>query len=135
MSAYGTDWSTYDATTGRPRLDVTGNTISGPRVVLERCVRRLSTQSGALVGSELFGLDLMSYAGKRMTPLSRARLKSDIEAELARDEAVRSARVSSITDSLGVLTIRISLSLDTGTLDLVVRASELSVDLLSQDVG
>ena len=136
MSIYGTDWSTYDSVTGAPSLDPAGGLISGPRVVLERCARRLMTQNGALVGAEAFGLDLMTYAGKRLTPIARARIRSEVEAELARDEAVQRARVVSITETAaGSFAMRIQIDLVTGTLSLVLTAPQLTVEILDQDQG
>ena len=136
MSIYGTDWSTYDSVTGAPSLDPAGALIEGPRVVLERCARRLMTQNGALVGAELFGLDLMTYAGKRLTPIARARIKAEVEAELARDEAVQRARVVSITETAaGSFAMRIQIELVTGTLSLVLTAPQLTVEILDQDQG
>jgi len=136
VSIYGTDWSTYDSVTGAPSLDPAGRLIEGPRVVLERCARRLMTQNGALVGSELFGLDLMTYAGKRLTPIARARIRAEVEAELARDEAVQRARVVSIDEgSAGSFVMRIQVSLVSGTLTLVLTAPQLTVEILDQDQG
>lgn len=136
MSIYGSDWSTFDPVTGAPSLNPAGALITGPRVVLERCARRLMTQNGALVGAESFGLDLMTYAGKRLTPIARARIKAEVEAELARDEAVQRARVVSIDEgSAGSFAMRIQIELATGTLSLVLTAPQLTVEILDQDQG
>lgn len=136
MSIYGSDWGTFDPVTGAPSLDPAGALITGPRVVLERCAKRLTTQKGALVGAESFGLDLMTYAGKRLTPIARARIKAEVEAELARDEAVQRARVVSIDEgSAGSFVMRIQIELATGTFSLVLTAPQLTVEILDQDQG
>ena len=136
MSIYGSDWSTFDPTTGAPSLNPAGALIEGPRVVLERCAKRLTTQKGALVGAESFGLDLMTYAGKRLTPIARARIRAEVEAELARDEAVQRARVVSIDEgSAGSFVMRIQIELATGTFSLVLAAPQLTVEILDQDQG
>jgi hypothetical protein len=78
----------------------------------------------------------MTYAGKRLTPIARARIKAEVEAELARDEAVQRARVVSITETgAGSFAMRIQIELVTGTFTLVLTAPQLTVEILDQDQG
>ena len=99
---YGTDISTM------PDLDPAFVAISGPKVLAQALMRRLSTPHGALPFNPDDGLDLNDWLHQGLDATTLYRLKSAIEAECERDERVYSVAVSlDASARLDALTIRI----------------------------
>ena len=86
LDSYGSDVSTFvaDGEDGFG-LDPLMAEITGPRVVLEACARRLMTPRGSLLSAPDYGYDLLGKLSGRMSALARERIGSDISAELLRD--------------------------------------------------
>ena len=134
MDAYGSDLSTFQV--DGVDLDPIMPLITGPRVVLEACARRLMTPRGSLLSAPDYGYDLLGKLSGRMSALARERIGSDISAELLRDERVLSAKVTEFSDQgLGSWRIRIAIGLATGPFTLVISASSLTLTLLQADKG
>jgi hypothetical protein len=134
MSTYGTDLSTYAG--GVLDIDPLLPVLTTSRTVLESCVRRLTTPRGFLRWAPDYGYDLRSKLGQRMSPIARARMASDIVAELERDERVRAAEVQEFSDQgNGRWRLRIGVRLAEGPFTLVVQASTLTVELLRTEQG
>jgi hypothetical protein len=137
MSAYGTDVSTFVTTAGNVGLDPLFREISGERVVLERCARRLMTRAGALPGAPDFGFDLVELFGKRIeSATAKARIRARIRDELLRDEAVLEVAVVDLVETASfVWTLTLRIALATGPFSLVLAISSVTVDILRADRG
>jgi hypothetical protein len=140
MTIYGSDLSTFNAS--GVALDTTGSALTGLQVVAQACARRLMTAAGGhpggdgIFGAPDYGLDLMSYAGKRITPVEKQRIGAAVASELARDERVQSARVVSFDQLTSAsFRLRIEVVALTGRFDLVVAVPSLTVETLTQDRG
>lgn len=125
MTDFGSDISTS------PVLDGTMRPISGPRVVLEACARRLTTPRGSLWAHLDYGLDLRSWLNESFTVAAQAEMAAAITAELEKDERVLEVSASSSLDSrTGVLTVRIGVAMAEGPFRLVLAVSRATVDLV-----
>jgi hypothetical protein len=135
--AYGTDVSTFVTVDGVTGLDPLFAELSGERVVLERCARRLMTSAGQLPGAPEFGFDLARILGKRIeSATAKARLKARIADELLKDEAVLAVGVVDLVttgDFAWQLTLRIELA--TGPFRLVLGIADVTVAILRADRG
>jgi hypothetical protein len=130
VADYGLDLSTAGGD-----IDPLMPLISGRQVVLESCARRLQTPRGFFRWAPDYGYDLRSKMGARMSVVQRLRISNDIEAELNKDDRVRSAKVVSFTSSEeGRWKIKINVTLAEGTFSLIVAASALTVELLTSEV-
>lgn len=125
MTDFGTDISTF------PALDGTMRPITGQRVVLEACARRLQTPRGSLWAHRDYGLDLRAWLGESFNQAAQAEMAAAITAELEKDERVIEVAVSSSLDSrIGVLTVRIGVATAEGPFRLVLSVSRTTVDLV-----
>lgn len=133
MDAYGSDVSTFadqgDDTQG---LDPLFAVMTGPRVVLEACARRLSMRAGLLRTSPDHGYDLAMQVGQRMSATTRERVKTRIERECEKDERVKKALCSTFEQDGSAWRIRIAITLAEGTFDLTLRASQVTVEILEE---
>jgi hypothetical protein len=121
---YGTDFACVED------LDAKLSLASGPRMVAEAVVRRLSTPRGGLWYDPAYGTDLRGYLNGAS---SRFRVASDVEREALKDERVAAA-AASVTRSASTLSVAIELTLETGvTFDLTLSVSELTVELVDFD--
>ena len=100
MTDFGQDVSTF------PVTDMTGRTISGPRVVVECLLRRYTTPNGKLFYDRRFGFDL------------RYLLNGDFE-----DRELRMAEVSAVNEALKDERVESAFA----TFDLDTKASKLTV--------
>jgi hypothetical protein len=131
-SIYGSDISTFRG--GVVGLDPMWTVIEGERAVIEASARRLMTPQGSLPHAPDAGLDLTQKIGTRLTPVTVARLRADIRAELLKDERVLEVTVGDLTQTAAFSwSVRISLTLATGTFSLVFKVTPESVtaDILS----
>lgn len=106
--------------------------VSGPRVVAEALVRRLSTPRGKLKYDLEYGTDMRDYLNHGTTPQGRFEAAQAAEAECLKDERVDSVALdASYNFATQTLNITLGVKLTTGvTFKLVVAVSALSVDLL-----
>lgn len=133
-SVWGLDVSTFAGPGGAVDCDPLGAVLSTERAVLEVCARRLMSPAGSVPGCPDMGYDLIGKIGARMTLTARERMRYDIEAELEKDERVRSARVAdfaAVAGATGVYRIRIAVQLATGTFSLVLKVSQVTIEILS----
>lgn len=93
-----------------PDLDFA--TITGPRVVLEAVLRRLSTPRGGLFYAPDYGADIRDALLARLGPNSLYEWKAAIEQEALQDDRVDAADASlSYDSSTESLTVKITLGL------------------------
>lgn len=134
--SYGSDVSTFVADgEGLFGLDPLMAEITGPRVVLEACARRLMTRRGILRGSPEYGYDLTTRIGARVSAVGRERMKAAIEEELEKDERVQRARVVKFTAASGTYQLTIGIILATGAFTLVLAVDAVTVEILRADKG
>ena len=129
VDTYGTDVSVfYQGTLG---IDPTGATISGPRVTLEKCAKRLSTPRGLLKRYPNYGYDLMTRVGARVSGLGMARIQDEIRAQLILEDEVKSVPTVEITvTGKSAWKVRIGVELADGPFELVLAVTSVSVDIL-----
>lgn len=121
---FGTDVSTF------PDLDFIP--ISGQAAVGEAVARRLMTPRGSLPFLPNYGTDIRNRLNDTITPEQLASLRSSIEAEAEKDERVERAEATvTYLDASHTLLIALKLTTGTGPFDLVLRVSQLSVELLA----
>jgi hypothetical protein len=126
---YGSDVSVFY--NGAPGLDPTGALISGPRLVLEDCAKRLMTQPGTLLHDPAYGYDLMSKVGARVSAVGLARICGHIQEQLKRDERVGQEVKATITATgPGAWNVQISVPLAEGNFDLVLTVSSVTLTIL-----
>ena len=109
--------------------------IKDTRVVLgESVARRLITPRGGLFYDRNYGYDIRRYF--KAGGLSRAQLARLVEAEIYKDERVKSAAVGVEWDRQDeALTVDIRLTPVTGqAFQLTITVDDLTVELLSEDV-
>lgn len=128
---YGTDISVVSD------VDFSGRVVTGPRLVAEAVARRLLTPNGSLIGDPHYGFDLSQYINDDMGPADYAALISGATHECLKDERVLAAEVTLETTSLDAsrtqkrLDVSITLTISSGTFDLVLGVSDVGVELLS----
>lgn len=134
--SFGIDSSTFvdqgDDTIG---MDPMFADLTGPRVVLEACARRLMTRRGMLRTAPDYGYDLTTRIGARVSAVGRERMKAAIEAECEKDERVKQARVVRFVKSGSAYLLTIAILLATGKFDLVLSVSEVTVEILKADAA
>lgn len=109
MADYGTDVSTF------PGFDATGRTITGPRVVAEACLRRLTTRRGSLSYDPDGGYDLTDLLNEDLSASDLRRHELAAELELEKDDRITSADVTLTLDAATfTLSVRITGTLSNG---------------------
>jgi len=125
MTDFGSDISTF------PDLDPSFVALSGSRVVLEACARRLQTPRGALWAHSDYGLDLRAWLNESFDAGAQAAMAAAIEAELEKDERVLGVQVAASLDHrTNALRIAVSIATSDGPFRLVLSVSRISVDVL-----
>ena len=102
------------------------------RLIGQRLVRRLTTPRGALgiINDDPDGgLDVRQYINAKLPPSAITTAQADISDECQKDEEVSSALVS-MTESLGVLTIRIDVDGSSGPFSLVLNVGDVTTDAI-----
>lgn len=118
-------------------IDLSGRVVTGPRLVAEAVARRLMTPNGGLIGDVHYGFDLSQYINDDMGPADFAAMISGAVQECLKDERVLAAEVTVETTTLDAsrtqksLDVSITLTISSGTFDLVLAVSDVGVELLS----
>lgn len=117
------DVSTY------PDLDPSFALLSERAAIAQVCARRLETPRGALRRHPDFGFDVRGYALGKVDERTRMTLRTEIAAEVVKDERVKSARVTvEFADS--TLLIKLELETSRGPFTLLLAADQVSVRIL-----
>lgn len=113
-----------------------GRTARGKTLLGQRCYHRLITPPGTLRGGEEeadFGLDLAAKIGEADELTNEKMLPGLVQNELLKDPTVDSVTViATRTESGGLVSWELAIHVEgvDGEVDLLVAASEVSVDLL-----
>jgi hypothetical protein len=136
VDSYGSDISTFvaDGEDGFG-LDPLMAEMTGPRVVLEACARRLMTRRGSLRGAPDYGYDLTTRIGARVSNVGLERMKGAIEAELEKDERVARCNVTKFSREGDTYRLTIGVVLATGAFTLVLKVDSVTVEILRADKG
>jgi hypothetical protein len=115
-------------------LDVDADfTIASPaRALGEAALRRLTTDRGGLFYDPEYGYNLRARVNETLDERSTFETAAGVRAELERDERVLSADVT-VTRAGEGLDVRALIDTLDGPFRLVLRATEVSVDLLSSE--
>lgn len=105
--------------------------VSGRRALSEALARRLSTGRGKLLDDPNYGYDLTQYLGDDLSPGDLAAVRAGAEAECSKDERVNGVIVTVTKLPLGQMTVTVSIDDATGTFQLVLAVSAVTVDILS----
>lgn len=118
----------------------TGRLASGLELVAQRCYHRVTTPRGSLRGGEdeeNFGIDLSAEIGALAGDGNALRLQGAIEGELRKEEVVDTVKATvSETVNGAEVAYDITIEVETaeGPFELVLAASEVSVDLLKLNI-
>lgn len=94
--------------------------------------RRLITPRGSLFYDPNYGIDVRDYLKAGFTPSRLASLRSEITAEVLKDERVQSADVSvAVNQQAATMTITIVVDIASGPFELMIGVDSLTVELLS----
>lgn len=107
--------------------------VKGLRNLGNALARRLTTARGSLLYDTSYGVDVRRYLKMGFTPALLAQVKSDIAAEVSKDERVQNPNVT-VTVNLAAQTMQISVvsELAPGApFELVFRVDALTVELLT----
>lgn len=123
---YGTDVATF------PDLDLTFSPMSGTRVMVESCARRLLTPRGSLLGSPDYGIDLRAALLDVMDKAAAEGVKTAIEQELLKDERIASVTADVQFDfATSTLTVKVAATLSSASsFAFTLNVSNLDVTLL-----
>jgi hypothetical protein len=125
---FGTDVSV------EPDFDETWTPISGPQVLAERLVRRLTTPRGTLPFWPDEGTDIREFVRDTIDQSVLFTLRQTLVNECEKDEQVSSAdATASYNESTSTITAAVSVDAGDGPFRLVLSISALSVDLLIPD--
>jgi|LNFM01.1.fsa_nt_gb phage baseplate assembly protein W len=115
-------------------LDVNSDfAIATPeRALVQAALRRLTTPRGSLFYDPEYGYSLLARVADTIDDATTFETASGVRAELERDERVLSAEVEVIRTELA-LDVRVRLETNEGPYRLVLRATEVAVDLLSSE--
>lgn len=123
---FGSDISTF------PDFDADFRPLEGARAVGEAVARRLMTERGALPFDPEYGTDIRRALNESLTPGAVAALQASIAAEAEKDERVERAEASvTLLHASSTLLVALKLTTSAGPFDLVLRVSQLSIDLLA----
>jgi len=136
MTDFGRDTSCLPGTGLR-----TGRLVSGPRLVAEAGVRRLTTRRGTLRGGEEeanYGKDLTELVGTVGTTNAAAALPGQIKAELSKDERIDPGKISvTVTSTVSGPSTKWNVAVKgetaEGPFDFVLAVSDVSVELLGMN--
>lgn len=117
------DYSTY------PDVDEAFAPLNEQQAIAQVCARRLETPRGTLRTDPNFGFDCRTYVLGKVDQTVRMQLRTEIAAELVKDERVKSARVT-VEHTAGTLTIKVELTTSVGPFTLLLSVSQLSVTIL-----
>lgn len=111
-------------------------TVSGFLVVGQAIARRWSTPRGRLIGFPNYGFDLTQYVNADMSPRDVAGMRAGAAAEAEKDERVDRCVVTAKLDtSTGEMTVTGQVDTAQGPFTLVVKASSVTVELISITTG
>jgi phage baseplate assembly protein W len=100
----------------------------------EAIARRLMTPRGGLFYDPSYGLDVRQYLNEANTVAVRFELASLVEAECEKDPRVLAATVEVETLDTRSVRLRAALTTAEGPFPLVIRADELTVEVLREPV-
>jgi phage baseplate assembly protein W len=124
MIDYGTDLScTSDLS---PALV----TVSGRRIILEACVRRLMTPLGSLRRHPQYGYDVRDELNDDLGPGDLARIGAAVAVQLLRDTRLVAVTCRATLDRAGALTIDCTLTDGVGPFRGVFAVSDATVAIL-----
>lgn len=116
-----------------PIFDETMALQRGPRIVAEAVARRWLTQKGTLPFHEDDGVDVRAYLNEAFTQSTRVQLATALQAEALKDERVQSIALTlDFNEALSALTIKGVLTLSTGPFRLVLKVTQLTEELLTE---
>lgn len=117
------DVSTY------PDLDPAFALLGEQAAIAQVCARRLETPRGSLRRHPNDGFDVRGFVLGKVDERTRMMLRTEIAAEVVKDERVRSVRVT-VEHANSVLTIKLELVTTSGPFTLVLAADQVSVRIL-----
>lgn len=107
----------------------------GDAMMAEQLIRRITTRRGQLDFSPNDGIDIRDELREDMTPDDVFHMKQKVENELLKDERADDADVLASWDpQTSAVTLSMTITKATGGFKLVVKVTDVTVDLLSSEV-
>ncbi len=135
----GIDLSSFQGDDGAPDIDPLGPPMTGERVALEGIARRLNTPAGSLfhAGLDDYGFDIMSLAGKAMSPVAIKRAELRIQQEAEKEQGVIGVTATITRADLTTFRVALSVRLASGPYPLVLDVTKgaVTVPVLRADHG
>ncbi len=111
-------------------LDLTGAVVSGRRLLLEACARRLITDRGTLIDDPNYGYNLTAWVNADIGPGDIDSIQSGINAECLKDERVIACS-STVAVASSIMSVSIALVDGDGPFTLVLKVSDVTIELLT----
>lgn len=128
---FGTDLGQVFATNGAIDLDPSMGETSGRTLLVQRCLRRLTTPRGSVVNAPNDCLDLRGYIRAGVLAATPQQLQALIQREMLKEQGVTSAAVGvSYVMQTATLTVTMSLGSSYGPLALTLTLSPSTITVL-----
>ena len=104
-------------------MDPSLRLVSGPTLMREVVVRRLTCRKGSLLSDPLYGIDIRDFLNSKFDSTSLARIQSLVTGELLGDERIQSVTtIASYATVSKTLTLRIQGTGALGPFNLTITA-------------
>ncbi len=104
-------------------MDPSLRLVSGPTLMREAVVRRLTCRKGSLLSDPLYGIDIRDFLNSKFDSTSLARIQSLVTGELLGDERIQSVTtIASYATVSKTLTLRIQGTGALGPFNLTITA-------------
>ena len=131
ISPYGSDLACVFTSTGVGDMTAGASEVSGVMVVVQRILRRITTRKGTVIGCPNDCLDIRDFLRAGNTPQALAGLQGQLQAEIAKDEAVTSVSANVVySTQTGTMSITLSIVTGLGPFTLVLNISSLTLAIL-----
>jgi hypothetical protein len=126
---FGTDLATVMLPDGSIDLDPGMSEVTGRPLLIQRCLRRVTTPRGSVVDAPNDCVDLRSYLRAGATTATPSNIQVQLQKEFLKEQGVTSAKVG-VTFVNSTLTITASLASSYGPLDLTFNLSAANITVL-----
>jgi len=107
----------------------TGRLSRGNRLVAEAIYRRLITRPGELIDDPTYGYDLTDLVGASLSTAEIASIPGRVKQEVLKDDRIQGVEVEA-TFAVDTLTINMRAFTSAGPFDLVLKASQVGVEMV-----
>lgn len=128
---FGTDLATIMQPDGSIDLDPGMSEVTGRALLVQRCLRRVTTPRGSVIDSPNDCVDIRNYLRGNATTTTPANIQIQLQKEFAKEQGLTSAAVGvSFNTATGVLSITANLQSSYGPLTLTFNLSASNIAVL-----